>query len=336
MTSLVQLRRFSGTRHVALVDGESLHILESFDSVYGICESALASGDSLISTVRVTPVKESILYDQAYMGSGWQILPAFDHPTEPGNCHVSGTGLTHRASVDNRNAMHQDAVHPEKTTVTDSMRMYQWGLEGGSPPPGMIGTSPEWFYKGNGLCLRGHDEALSIPAFAEDGGDESEIAGAYIVDRDGNPRRVGMTQGNEFSDHLVEKKNYLYLASSKLRDCSIGPELVLDPDFQDVRGTARVLRNQSAIWEKPIKSGEANMCHSLENMEHHHFKFPIHRRPGDVHIHFYGASSLSFGDGVLLKAGDVMEFHYAGFGRPLRNVVTVETGPSVLMKVVSL
>ena len=332
MTSLIQLRQSSGTRYVALVDGDTLRILEGIDSVYALCQRALTSGDSLISTVRATAITESIPYDLAYQGSGWQILPAFDHPAEPGNCHVSGTGLTHRASVDNRNAMHQDAVHPEKTTVTDSMRMYQWGLEGGSPPSGTIGISPEWFYKGNGLCLRGHGEALSIPAFAEDGGDESEIAGAYIIDRDGNPRRVGMTQGNEFSDHLVEKKNYLYLASSKLRECSIGPELVLDPNFQDVRGTTRVLRNQAEIWEKPIKTGEANMCHSLENMEHHHFKFPIHRRPGDVHIHFYGASSLSFGDGVLLKAGDVMEFNYAGFGRPLRNAVTVEAGPSALVR----
>jgi hypothetical protein len=336
MTSLIQLRRASGTRHVALVDDKTLHLLEGVESVYALCQQALASGDSLISAVRATPVQESIPYDLAYQASGWQTLPAFDHPSESGNCLVSGTGLTHRASVDNRNAMHQDASHPEKTVVTDSMRMYQWGLEGGSPAPGTIGTSPEWFYKGNGSSLRGHGAPLTIPAFGEDGGDESEIAGAYIIDRDGQPRRVGMTQGNEFSDHLVEKKNYLYLASSKLRECSIGPELILDPDFGDVRGTARVLRNLSPVWEKPIKSGEANMCHSLENMEHHHFKFPVHRRPGDVHIHFYGASSLSFGDGVKLQAGDVMELHYAGFGRPLRNVVDVEAGPATLVRAVTL
>jgi len=224
-------------------------------------------------------------------------------------------------------------MHQEKTAVTDSMRMYQSGLEGGTPPSGTIGTSPEWFYKGNGSCLRGHGDALTVPAFAEDGGDESEIAGAYIIDNDGRPRRVGMTQGNEFSDHVFEKKNYLYLASSKLRECSIGPELVLDPQFQDVRGSARVLRGGSALWQKSIKTGESNMCHSLENMEHHHFKFPMHRRPGDVHIHFFGASALSFGDGVHLEAGDVMEVHYEGFGRPLRNPIRVESGPAALIRV---
>jgi hypothetical protein len=71
-------------------------------------------------------------------------------------------------------------------------------------------------------------------------------------------------------------------------------------------------------------------------MEHHHFKFPLHRRPGDVHIHFYGASSLSFGDGVRLASGDVMEVHYAGFGRPLQNPVAVEPGPAALVRATSI
>jgi hypothetical protein len=142
-----------------------------------------------------------------------------------------------------------------------------------------------------------------------------------------------MTQGNEFSDHVFEKKNYLYLASSKLRECSIGPELVLDPDFHDVHGAARVLRESEVVWEKAIKTGEANMCHSLENMEHHHFKFPMHRRAGDVHIHFFGASALSFGDGVHLQVGDVMEVHYRGFGRPLQNRLHVDPGPAALARV---
>ncbi len=328
MTSLVQLQNPHGVRLVALVDGNSLRPLERVNSVYDLCQRALVTGASLLDLVHNSVGKDSVPYDEAYKGPDWRILPAFDHPEEPGRCHVTGTGLTHRTSVENRNAMHQ-----EKTTVTDSMRMYQWGLEGGTPPSGTIGTSPEWFYKGNASCLRGHGDDLTVPAFAEDGGDESEIAGAYIIDDTGTPRRVGMTQGNEFSDHVFEKKNYLYLASSKLRECSIGPELVLNPHFSDVRGSARVLRGTAPVWEKSIKTGEANMCHSRENMEHHHFKFPMHRRPGDVHIHFFGASALSFGDGVSLQAGDVMEVHYEGFGRPLRNPIRVEAGPSKLVRV---
>ena len=74
---------------------------------------------------------------------------------------------------------------------------------------------PEWFYKGPGTILRAHGDPLSIPPYGEDGGEEPELAGAYIIDETGSPRRVGIMMGNEFSDHKIEKKNYLYLAVSE-------------------------------------------------------------------------------------------------------------------------
>ena len=61
------------------------------------------------------------------------------------------------------------------------------------------------------------------------------------------------------------------------------------------------------------------MCHSLANMEHHHFKFEAHRRPGDIHVHFFGADAFSFGEGVQLADGDWMQVRFDGFGKPLRN-----------------
>ena len=66
------------------------------------------------------------------------------------------------------------------------------------------------------------------------------------------------------------------------------------------------------------------MCHSLANLEHHHFKFAAHRQPGMVHIHFMGADCLSFGEGIHLQAGDTTEIQFAEFGRPLRNTVIAE------------
>ena len=79
-------------------------------------------------------------YDAVYHGrSEWKLLPAYDHPGEPSRCLVAGTGLTHRASVDNRQAMHDQNTAGE-TQVTDSMRMYQWGLQGGTPEPGLVGV----------------------------------------------------------------------------------------------------------------------------------------------------------------------------------------------------
>ena len=186
---------------------------------------------------------------------------------------------------------------------------------------------PEWFYKGSGTVLRAHGEPLIVPPHAEDGGEEPEIAGIYVIDGNGAPRRIGMAQGNEFSDHRFEKKNYLYLAASKLMTCAIGPELVLDADFGAVAGEVSIERGGETLWRKPIASGEANMCHSLANMEHHHFKHAGHRCPGDVHVHYFGADAFSFGEGVTLEDGDVMQVGFEGFGRALRNPVRVDRTP---------
>jgi hypothetical protein len=202
--------------------------------------------------------------------------------------------------------------------------MFQWGVESGRPAEGEIGVAPEWFYKGNGSMLRAPLEPLTIPAYAEDGGEEGELAGVYVIGADNTPYRIGMTAGNEFSDHRFEKRNYLNLAGSKLRTCSLGPELVVGAGFQSVSGEVRIERGAKTIWSKAVATGENNMCHSLSNLEHHHFKFEGHRQPGDVHVHFFGAHSLSFGDGIALEDGDWMEVRYEGFGRALRNPVRVE------------
>ena len=181
--------------------------------------------------------------------------------------------------------------------------------------------------------LRAHGEPLQIPSYAQDGGEEAEIAAIYIISPDGSPRRVGMAIGNEFSDHCFEKENYLNLAASKLRTCAIGPELVLDPDFESVPGEVTIHRNGRPLWTKQIRTGEAEMCHSLQNIEHHHFKFEAHRNPGDIHVHFLGADCLSFGEGVRLADGDIMHITFEGFGRPLRNPVRIDRTEPELVSV---
>src|SRR5262249_17126561 len=145
---------------------------------------------------------------------------------------------------------------------------------------------------------RAHGEALEIPTYSEDGGEEAEVAGIYLIAENGQPYRVGFANGNEFSDHQFEKENYLNLAGSKLRTCGLGPELVIDPQFDEIPVHVQIERAGQPIWAKEFRSGEQAMCHSLQNIEHHHFKFEGHRRPGDVHIHFFGTAALSFGDGV--------------------------------------
>jgi hypothetical protein len=329
--NVVQLSSADLKRRVAVVEENRLRLVSNFDSVYRLALLAFDRETTLDDVIGEHLSDFTLDYDEVYSGaSDWSLLPCFDHPEEAARCLVSGTGLTHLASAKNRDSMHAEA---QSKPVTDSMRMYQSGVEGGRPAEGRIGVAPEWFYKGTGGILRAHGDPLEVPWFANDGGEEPEIAGAYVIDWLGQPRRVGMCIANEFSDHVTERQNYLYLAHSKLRSCSVGPELQLDPEFFDVRGQARVLRGSDVLWSEQVASGERNMCHSLANIEHHHFKYPAHRQPGDVHIHFFGAGAFSFGAGVKLQEGDIMEIAFEGWGRPLRNQLAMDRREPALVGV---
>lgn len=323
----------NGIRRIALVDGDSLRLLDTrWPDIYSLALHALDTSRSIADVVAESA--ETLEYAPIYEGnSPWRLLPAFDHPTDPAHCMVSGTGLTHKASAENRAAMHKET----SAELTDSAKMYKMGLDDGSPEAGKIGVQPEWFFKGDGSILRAHGQELCIPPFAWDGGEEPEIVGAYVISQSGVPWRVGLMMGNEFSDHRMEKKNYLYLAPSKLRNCSVGPELTIgEGAFENVTGTVSIFRNNAALWSKQILTGQNNMCHSIANLEHHHFKYQAHRRPGDAHIHFFGADAFSFGEGIALQSGDVMEVSFPQFGKALRNPLHVHPGPEKLVTVQAL
>lgn len=323
MLRLVQLKHPTEGRRIAVVEEPNLRILSDFSTVYNLAQTAIDLGRGL-EEVAAHRSPQTLCYDAIYeRRSPWQLLVPFDHPEEPGRCLVSGTGLTHKASADNRQSMHI-STGPSAVPLTDSMKMYQIGLEGGRPAAGEIGAAPEWFFKGSGTIMRAHGEPLEVPIYAEDGGEEAEIAGVYLIGTDGIPYRVGLVQGNEFSDHVMESRNYLYLAPSKLRTCSLGPELVVGADFTSVSGRVRIERGDQVVWESTLASGEKAMSHSLANMEHHHFKYQAHRQPGDMHVHFFGAGSFSFRDRIRLRDGDVMIVAFENYGRPLRNPLLID------------
>lgn len=318
---------------MALVEEPNIRLLDTCTSIYELAQIAIGAGMKLSEVARQRARHDALDYDPIYTGrSEWRLLPAIDHPDEPARCLISGTGLTHVGSARDRQSMHATATED----LTDSMKMFRWGVEGGRPAAGCIGTPPEWFHKGTGSALRACGERLDIPSYAEDGGEEAEIAGVYLVAPNGQPYRVGMAVGNEFSDHQFEKKNYLNLAGSKLRTCALGPELVTDPEFKSVPVTATIERGGNVHWTKAFRTGESEMCHSLQNIEHHHFKFEAHRRPGDVHVHFFGTDCLSFSDHIRLQDGDVMQVAVEGFGRPLRNSVRVARTEPALIHVIPL
>lgn len=321
---LVQLTN-GNLRSVALVEEPHLVLLNEVTSVYQLAQRALAQKTDLTKLIVSLATGDSVLYDDVYQqNSPLKLLPPIDVPGAPQMALVSGTGLTHLGSARERQAMHAETAKKSESEMTDSMRMFEWGREKGRPAEGEIGIAPEWFYKGDGASICAPFAPLHIPGHAEDGGEEGEVAAIYIIDSNGEPHRIGLCAGNEFSDHVFERKNYLNLAGSKLRSCSLGPEIVIGEPFADVAGKVRILRKGAVVWEKGIRTGEENMCHSLANLEHHHFKFAGHRQPGMIHVHFLGADALSFGEDVRLTGGDVTEVSFERFGRPLVNTIAVD------------
>src|SRR5450432_2064341 len=261
---LVQLAA-KNERFVAVLEqGRWAVRLQAPTTTYELAMTALREGLSLQDAVNARRGNErhdlGALISGAADGDGLRWLPPIDHP-DSAHLYLTGTGLTHLGSAESRDKMHAKAS--AAVAHSDSMRMFLAGLEGGKPAGASIGVQPEWFYKGDGSSVVASGAPLESPSFALDGGEEPEIAGIYVIDASGSPRRLGFCLANEFSDHVTERGNYLWLAHSKLRPAAVGPELLVGDLPQDVRGMARILRDGRTLWEKPFLSGEANMSHAL-------------------------------------------------------------------------
>jgi len=327
---LVQFLTVEGNRTVGVVtdDGARLQILEGAERVYDLALEAGRTGTSLEAVVKSRLGERCASYAEAIRQG--RLLPPLDHP-DPAHCFVTGTGLTHLGSAQARDAMHSAATSEAPTT--DSMRLFRWGLEGGKPEDGKISIQPEWFYKGNGDNIIPPEQPLPSPYFALDGGEEAELVGLYVVAEFGEVLRVGFALGNEFSDHVMEAQNYLYLAHSKLRACSFGPELRIGELPAHISGRVRIEREGHTLWGEEFLTGEDHMAYTIASLEHHHFKYEMFRKPGDVHCHFFGTATLSRNAGVVTQPGDVFEISATEFGRPLRNALAQEADPQGLIQV---
>ena len=307
-------------RQVVATDGGESWIVKGYATVYDLANAAIAK-KTTIADVVARAGKAGKADPAALLAKGKELAP-IDH-ADPAHLIVTGTGLTHLGSAATRDSMHQKVAGAAEETLTDSMRMFRMGLEGGKPKRGKEGVQPEWFYKGDGSFVAAPGAPLVSPGFAEDSGEEPEVAGIYVIAKNGAPFRVGYALLNEFSDHVIERGNYLWLAHSKLRPCSFGPEILLGELPADIKGASRIRRGKKVIFDQPFLTGEANMSHTIANLEAHHFKYPWFRRPGDIHVHSFGTATLSFAAGIRTKAGDVFEIEAAEFGLPLRNPLAI-------------
>lgn len=291
--------------------GDVARLVAGFSSTYELAKAAIAAGTSLADLIASRGEGQAV--DLAALAAAGKLDCPVRHP-DAAHMFLTGTGLTHTGSASARDSMHADTAG-----MSDSMKMFRMGLKGGKPKAGERGVQPEWFYKGTGVNAVAPGEPLVSPSFALDGGEEPEIAGYYLIGKDGMPFRIGFSLANEFSDHVTEKINYLYLAHSKLRPAAFGPELLVGPLPAHIEGTSRIRRGGQVIWEKAFLSGEDNMSHTIANLEYHHFKYDLFRQPGDLHVHMFGTATLSFADGIRTEEGDVFEVEAAAFGLPLKN-----------------
>jgi len=308
-----QIIHAGGSRAVVLREGSEAALINGAHSTYELAQEAISKGTSLRAVIMAHGLGAAV--DLLALSAAGQIDLPIRHP-DPAHMHLTGTGLTHLGSAAARDAMHSKL---QSADLSDSMKMFQMGLQDGKPTAGKIGVQPEWFYKGNGHNAVAPMAPLNAPGFALDGGEEPEIAGIYLIDAAGAPCRLGWAVANEFSDHVTERINYLYLAHSKLRPASFGPEILIGDLPDDIRGASRIWRGGAVVWEKPFLSGAANMSHSFANLEHHHFKYDVFRQPGDVHVHMFGTATLSFADNFATQTGDVFEIDAAQLGLPLHN-----------------
>src|SRR5690606_14688823 len=126
-----------------------VEVLSRRGGLYEMAKEAIACQCKLADLVEKFRSGAQVDYDLLEKES--RLLAPVSH-VDPAHVLVSGTGLTQMGSADTRAAMDAKLTAGE-ADLTDSMRMFRMGLEGGRPGAGEIGVQPEWFYKGDGSIV---------------------------------------------------------------------------------------------------------------------------------------------------------------------------------------
>ena len=145
---LIQLRD-GAKRRVARIEDGAAHILDGPTTMRELALAAHGKGQSLAA--HAASLKVARREDYAALLDGGHVLSPLDH-ADPAHCYVTGTGLTHLGGAEARNKMHQK-LSGNASELTDSLKMFNLGLEGGKPAGGGPGVQPEWFYKGDGTVV---------------------------------------------------------------------------------------------------------------------------------------------------------------------------------------
>ena len=144
--------------------------------------------------------------------------------------------------------------------------------------------------------------AAALARFALDGGEEPETRRPVSRLRR-RRRRIGSVFRSATNSPITSPSARI-TCTSRIRSCDPAPsDRSCAPARPPVHmeGMSRIHRADRIFGSVRSSPAKSNMCHTLANLEYHHFKYAAHRRPGDVHLHFFGTATLSFADGDRLR-----------------------------------
>jgi hypothetical protein len=125
----MQIKKGS-VRRVGLVDEPHVRLLDGCSSFYELAQTAIDVPKKLSEVAQQRRQGDKLDCEPIYTGrSEWQMLPAIDLPQVSACGLIFGTGLTHIGSAPGRQSMHATVTED----LTDRMKMFRWGVEGGRP-----------------------------------------------------------------------------------------------------------------------------------------------------------------------------------------------------------
>jgi hypothetical protein len=129
MTRVLQIKKGS-FRRVGLVDEPHVRLLDGCYSIYVLAQIAIEVPKKLSEVAHPRRPSDKLGCEPIYAGgSEWQTLPAIDLPQVSACCLISGTGLTPIGGARGRQSVHATVTED----LTDSVKMFRWGVEGGRP-----------------------------------------------------------------------------------------------------------------------------------------------------------------------------------------------------------
>jgi hypothetical protein len=129
---LVQFKNEQGARKVGVLADKVIRIIDGYSTTYALAQDAIRKSVSLAALAEKAIGAQTTSFDA--VAAAGRLLSPLDH-SDDAHTYVTGTGLTHLGSADTRDAMHKK-IGGDVESLSDSMKMFRMGVEGGKPAAG--------------------------------------------------------------------------------------------------------------------------------------------------------------------------------------------------------